>query len=151
MGSNFQIEQYFPEINLQNLHGNIYVRVNNRRENTRRKTNGKTPCNPSSAALPGNFLTAVTTHGKTNVKKNEFEAASVHNWLILPEPCSVYEHVKRKRNIYVSCCMIVLKREQGEDTDYSHFFFTISTFQHNRTAQNGDILCSLNVFSFTVR
>ena len=42
-------------------------------------------------------------HRKTNEIilpcKNQFGAACVNNWLILTEPCSVYEHVYRRQNI----------------------------------------------------
>ena len=38
-----------------------------------------------------------------------------------------------------------------EQCDNAVTIFIFITFQHNRTPQNGDIFCSLNVFGDTVR
>ena len=55
------------------------------------------------------------------------------SWVILTELCSVYGHVWRKKNISDLYCTIVLKREQCEDTDYSHFLhnFYVPTQSNN--------------------
>ena len=77
--------------------------------------------------------------------KNQFEATCRGTWLqtgfsfgwvflsYLTELCSVYGHVWRKKNISDLYCTIVLKREQCEDTDYSHFLhnFHVPTQSNN--------------------
>ena len=106
-----------------------------------RKINGgttpATPCNPSSAVLPGNIMTTVTKHGKTSSKNTSLKPrASITEWFWPNHVVSTNTFNGNKIFLFRAVWLCWNVNRVKIQTTVT--FFRISTFQRNRTTQNSD-------------